>query len=149
MGHFDAELELIESWKGVVDEAVKEAFRKYDFVIIDYLTNKQWFQKGQKSDGKIIKPAYSRITIKIKKKKGDPYDRVTLRDTGKLYRSIELIIGDRAIIAKVGVDYYKKLEEKYGKRILGIQDQFLEEFCENYIIPQIRKNINDTITAFG
>ena len=48
MGHFDAELELIESWKGVVDEAVKEAFRKYDFVIIDYLTNKQWFQKGQR-----------------------------------------------------------------------------------------------------
>ena len=90
-----------------------------------------------------------RATIKIKQKKGDPYDRVTLRDTGKLYRSIEIIIGDRAIIAKVGVDYYKKLEEKYGKRILGIQDQFLEEFCENYIIPQIRKNINDTITAFG
>lgn len=148
MGVFDAEINLIDSWKNVIDDSIKEAFRRYDFVIIDYITNKQWFQKGQKSDGKIIKPAYSRLTVKLKQKKGDPYDRVTLRDTGKLYRSIDVIIGERAVILRINVDYYRKLELKYGKKIIGVQNQFLEEFCENYIIPQIEKNINDSIAAF-
>lgn len=147
MGVFDKEIETIESLRLIIHDSIKEAFRRYDFVILDYLTNKQWFQKGQKSDGKIIKPAYSRITIKIKQAKGDPYDRVTLRDTGKLYKSIDLIAGERALIARITVEYFRKLELKYGKRILGIQDQFLEEFCENYILPQIKKNIDDKFTT--
>lgn len=149
MENFDEELAFLEGLKDTINEAIKEAFRRYDFVIVDIITNKQWFRKGQKSDGKIIKPAYKRLTIKIKQKKGDPYDRVTLRDTGKLYRSIELIIGERAVIAKIGVDYYAKLEKKYGSKIMGVQDNFLEEFCENYILPQIKKNINDTIAKRG
>lgn len=148
MGIFDRERALIESWEDIVLQSVKDAFLKYDFVILDYLTNKQWFQKGQKSDGGIIKPAYSRITVKLKQRKGDPYDRVTLRDTGKLYRSIDVIVGDRAVILRINVDYYRKLELKYGKKILGIQEQFLKEFCENYIMPEIKKNIDDSITAF-
>lgn len=147
MGVFDDEIAFVESWKVIIEDSVKEAFRRYDFVIIDYLTNKQWFQKGQKSDGGIIKPVYTRITIKLKQKKGDPYDRVTLRDTGKLYRSIDLIIGERALIARVTVEYFRRLELKYGKKILGIQDKFIEEFTENYILPQIKKNLDDSITA--
>ncbi len=147
MGHFDEELALIDSWKTIATESVKEAIRRYDFVILDYLTNKQWFQKGQKLDGKIIKPAYSRITVSIKQKKGDPYDRVTLRDTGRLYNSIEIIAGDRAAIARISVPYFEGLQKKYGDKILGIQDIFIVDFAENYVLPLLTKNINDSITA--
>lgn len=148
MGHFDKQIRFIESLEGVILESVKEAFSKYGFVVLDYLTNKQWFQKGEKSDGKKIKPGYKAITIKLKKKKGDPYDRVTLRDTGTLYRSIDLIVGERSLIMQVSVDYYAALEKKYGKRIAGIQKEFLQEFCDNYILPQIEKNINDKFAAY-
>jgi len=88
------------------------------------------------------------LTVKLKQKKGDPYDRVTLRDTGKLYRSIDVLIGERSVILRINVDYYRRLELKYGKKIIGVQNQFLEEFCENYILPQIQKNIDDSIAAF-
>lgn len=147
MGQFDEEIALIESWKLIATESIKEAIRKYDFVIIDYLTNKQWFQKGQKVDGKIIKPAYSRITVSIKKRKGDPYDRVTLRDTGRLYRSIDILAGERSAIARISVPYFAELEKKYGSKILGIQDIFIVDFAENYVLPLLTKNINDSITA--
>lgn len=148
MDDFSEEMALFDTFNEVLMESVKLAFKKYDFVVLDYLTNKQWFQKGEKSDGKKMKPGYKAITIKLKKKKGDPYDRVTLRDTGKLYRSIDLIVGERALIMQVNVDYYRALEKKYGSKIAGIQEKFLEEFCENYIIPEIQKNIYDTIARF-
>lgn len=148
MENFDKEIALIDSWKTIATESVKEAVRRYDFVILDYLTNKQWFQKGQKLDGKIIKPAYSRITVSIKQRKGDPYDRVTLRDTGRLYESIDILAGDRSAIARVSVPYFKKLQEKYGDKILGIQDVFIVDFAENYVLPLLTKNINDSITTY-
>jgi len=148
MGEFDKELALIDSWEIIAKESVKEAVRKFDFVILDYLTNKQWFQKGQKLDGKEIKPAYSRITVSIKQKKGDPYDRVTLRDTGRLYRSIDILAGERSAIARISVPYFADLVKKYGNRILGIQDIFIVDFAENYVLPILTKNINDSITAY-
>lgn len=147
MGNFDEELALIDSWKAIANESVKEAVRKYDFVILDYLTNKQWFQKGQKVDEKIIKPAYSRITVSIKKRKGDPYDRVTLRDSGKLYKSIDILAGERSVLVRILVPYFAKLEKQYGSKILGIQDIFIVDFAENYVLPILTKNINDSITT--
>jgi hypothetical protein len=148
MNDFEEELALIDSWKEIILESVKMAFKKYDFVVLDYLTNKQWFREGEKSDGKKMKPKYKAITIKLKKKKGDPYDRVTLKDTGTLYKSIDLIVGERALLMQVNVDYYAALEKKYGSKIAGIQEKFLQEFCDNYILPLIEKNINDTIARF-
>lgn len=147
MGYFDAEIRLLETIELSIKDIVKDTVRKYDFVILDYIRNKQLFQKGEKYDGKKIKPGYSRITIKIKQKKGDPYDRVTLKDTGKFYNTMQLFLGQSYIYVTINVSYYDKLEKKYGRKIIGLQEQFLEEFAENYIIPELKKRIDDIIAT--
>lgn len=153
MSIFETAKKFVDSLPNIVEESIKEAFTRYDFVVIDYIKNKQLFTKGQDKDGEEIQSrflpkgtAYARLTVKLKQQKGDPYDRVTWRDTGKLYDSMRLSVGDREVSLIITVDYFKKLEFRYGTDVIGVQRQYLEEFTENYILPIITKNINDTIT---
>lgn len=153
MGHFDKELRFLDELPTLVNESIKEAFRQYGFVVLDYITNKQLFQKGEDAQGEKIQSkylekgiAYSSFTVKMKRQSGDPYDRVTWRDKGNLYKNMRLSIGDKEVSLIITVDYFGKLEARYGDDVLGVQRQYLEEFTENYIIPTIKKNINDRIT---
>jgi len=42
-------------------------------------------EAGQTAEGEEIRPFYKPITVKIKKTKGQPTDRVTLKDEGSFY----------------------------------------------------------------
>ena len=53
--------------------------------LIDTLQD-QLFTTGEDGDG-VSLGNYSPITIKIKKRKGQPTDRITLKDTGAFYDS--------------------------------------------------------------
>ena len=54
---------------------------------------------GQKSDGSIIRPAYSPATVRLKIRKGQPDDRVTLKDKGDFYKSIKPMVPEDVLIA--------------------------------------------------
>jgi len=50
--------------------------------------NIQQMMGGRRSDGSNIEPEYTPFTVQIKKAKGQPYDRVTLRDEGDFQRDM-------------------------------------------------------------
>lgn len=89
--------------------------------IEDLQTEQLW--QGIDSEGKPITPAYSPFTVQIKKAKGQPTDRVTLKDEGDFYRGMFLSGGNAGNYAIGSKDQKtKKLQTKYGEEILGLTD---------------------------
>lgn len=77
---------------------------------------------------------YAQSTIKRKKQKGLPWDRVTLYDTGRLYNSLEVYIEGRDVYIQTNVDYFQYLENRYGQDII-----YLHETKHTEFINDIRK----------
>lgn len=92
--------------------------------------NRQQLYAGNTANENEIKPKYKPFTIQIKQEKGQPFDRVTLNDTGDFYNSIFLnpfgseFEFDATDIKKAD------LEEKYGSDILGITPGDLDDAAE-------------------
>lgn len=92
---------------------------------------------GLDSEGQDIGPEYAPLTVAIKKEKGQPTDRVTLRDEGDFYSSVVLNL-DRDRFELVATDpKTPALVEKYGEEILGITEENLEEFRDDYVRPEL------------
>ena len=86
-------------------------------------TNADQMFAGLRSDDTEIEPAYKPFTVAIKKEKGQPTDRVTLKDTGEFHRSIFVKFEGDKIIIDSDNDLRDKLVEKYGATIFGLTKQ--------------------------
>lgn len=130
--------------KDIVYPTVGDAFKLYENVVVDYVINKQLYDKGQDGNKKVLKP-YKPVTIKIKLAKGQPVDRTTLKDTGRMSRNTYLIIRDDEVEMTTSVPYAQELFEKYGEDVFAVQRELLEEFTRKYILPTLKKSIDDEI----
>ena len=63
-----------------IDEVIEKRIQANERFIINL--NAAQMYRGEKADGTEIKPSYAPSTIRYKKKVGQPYNRVTLRDSG-------------------------------------------------------------------
>ena len=100
--------------------------------------NAEQMYKGLRSDGSAITPGYSELTKEIKRAKGQPIDRVTLRDTGAFYKGIYAQV--TGIKIKIGSNDFKelKLERKYSKAngsIFGLSEKFKAEYIRESLQP--------------
>lgn len=90
--------------------------------------NTEQLYMGITSEGKEITPAYAASTIVRKKSKGQPYDRVTLRDTGQFYQKLDAYADNNKIYIDSDVDYSKYLAEKYTDKIFGLSKDNKKQF---------------------
>lgn len=125
---------------------LKDVFTQRADVIKGIQTDVQLFSKGEDSQGLTIHPDYADSTISLKISKGQPTDRVTLKDTGNFYNSIRVIAEQDRLIIETSISYAKFLVDKYGEDILGIQDMEMKEFFLRFIKPEIERNINNIIS---
>lgn len=132
-------LAILKKFEGVsVLDAAKSAIietREYAVAV----QKVQLFQGLESTDLKII-PSYAAKTVAIKKRKGQPTDRVTLKDTGAFYRGIRIdVVGE--LIRIDSVDPKKSdLETKYGKEIFGLGTQARTDYIPKLKIAFV-KNI--------
>lgn len=97
---------------------VERASDRQEDLMIDL--NIAQMQAGKRNDDTRITPEYAPKTIILKKKKGQPYDRVTLRDTGDFHNSLRVKRYPRQkelFAYDVKSEY---LQDKYGDGILGL-----------------------------
>ena len=94
----------------------------------------QLYEHGIDSKGQQLGyPGYSRTTIEIKKKKGQRYDHVTLKDSGRFYNSFRIVVLSDAIEIRVtDLSGNDSLLRRYGEDILGLDD--INKFELNTII---------------
>ena len=122
---------------------IKAAVENNKEVIIDLQTQVQMYQGNTSEDSEIL-PPYAESTKKRKLANQQPIDRVTLKDTGKFYESIEVDVRNDEFEIKSPIQYSIYLVRKYGA-IFGLTPKNLEKFVLDYIVPEIKKNIDELI----
>lgn len=107
--------------------------------IIDMNAQEQLYERGINRLGVKISDyaPYAPLTIEIKKAKGQPTNRVTLRDEGDFESSFYFEVGDTQFEIRASDPKTEELIKKYGRQILGLTDENLEELIWNYIYPEL------------
>jgi len=116
-------------------------------IIIDMNTEDQLYEQGINNLGAEImdyKP-YQEFTISVKLSKGQPTDRVTLRDSGEFHRSFDLEITDKHFKVIATDDKTEQLIKKYGRQILGLTDENLNELIWSYIYDALLEQIKNDL----
>ena len=128
LNDFKRKLDISEIFNFVISTELKE--------LIIELNQDQLYDLGEDSKGNKLwsfSPSmpYSPYTIKIKQAKGQPTDRLTLRDTGAFYKSFTVEVEGASIILDAdGQKQDTNLFSQYGIDILGLNDQNMSIFLE-------------------
>src|SRR5688572_12662928 len=103
----------------------------------------QLFQGIGADDLKII-PSYSAKTKRIKITKGQPIDRVTLRDTGAFYQGIRIdVVGE--VIRTDSIDEKSQdLQGRYGGEIFGMGTNYRQRYIK-VLKPEFIKQIKSKL----
>ena len=107
--------------------------------IVDLNAEEQLFEQGINRLGVSISDyaPYSPVTIAIKEAKGQPTNRVTLRDEGDFESSFFLEVGDKQFEIKASDFKTEELIRKYGRQILGLTDENITILIWQYIYPDL------------
>ena len=108
--------------------------------ILDLNREDQLFDKGINSDGSMLE-AYSPKTVKIKKSKGEVYNRTTLLDEGPFYAGFDLFNknGTLSIFSRDSKSI--ELQDKYGSNIFGLVTDNAKKLNYEIIKPDLDKFI--------
>lgn len=110
--------------------------------VIDDITRKQLFDKGEDGQG-ISLGTYALKTIVIKLEKGQPTNRVTLKDTGAFYRSFKLTT--KGLITADDEKEDVALTERYGEDILVWSDENQDQFIKDILLGDLQNFIRKEI----
>lgn len=125
---------------------ISEIIKEYEPEICDMNSQDQLYEQGKNRVGVEIMDymPYTPKTIEIKKIKGQPTDRVTLRDTGDFHASFRLIV-ERDKFTITADDFKTEgLIRKY-RQILGLTDENASELTHEYIYPDLLKKAREVL----
>jgi hypothetical protein len=113
--------------------------------------DEQLFKRGVDVFGVSMRSQYARgsnvyadYTIAIKNEKNQPTNRVTLRDTGAMYRTFKTkIVGDELMLDVDSIKEGKDLQKTWGQ-FVGL-DEFSKEILINKSKPIVLNYVKSTI----
>lgn len=137
----------LRSFRSSINAYISDAVRDNESRLVSYIADSQLFRHGINGEGvKIMSYApYTALTVKIKKAKGQPYNRVTLRDTQAFHRAMRVVIDSDGFY--VTSDDYKTelLVEKYGPLIFRPTNKNLTLLVRKYIKNELQKKLKEAI----
>lgn len=115
--------------------------------IVDLNAQDQLYEEGINRLGVSIMDyaPYRPLTIAIKEQKGQPTNRVTLRDTGDFESSFYLEVNDKQFEVKASDWKTEALIKKYGRQILGLTDENISSLIWDYIYPDLIEKAREVI----
>lgn len=118
-------------------EFIKEIVEENEAFIVELNSQDQLFEKGITSTGVSIADyaPYSEVTIEIKQQKGQPVNRVTLRDEGDFHASFALKIDNEQFEVVANDWKVKDLTLYYGDEILGLTDDNISVVANEWVYP--------------
>lgn len=111
-----------------INKAMKQSLNIHA-VQIEALNLKQ-LNQGIDALGRPIRPPYTDYTVQKKLEKGQPFDRVTLRDTGDFYESVFIEVFKDSFLLDATDVKTKSLKRKYGETILGLTQENIEQVAK-------------------
>jgi hypothetical protein len=125
--------------------AIEKVIRENEAIIVEMNSEDQLFESGINRDGVSLNSfaPYSAVTIQIKGQKGQPTNRVTLRDEGDFHFSFFIEFRDDGF--KIVADDWKakRLISGYGENILGLTDENFRDLAVSYVAPEIFKLLKE------
>lgn len=97
--------------------------------------NQQQMYSGVRSDETPIFPPYAKLTVEIKTAKGQPTDRVTLKDTGDFYSGMFLRVNGNGLTEDSTDPKSLELQDKYGQKIFGLGGSYKQEYISEFLRP--------------
>lgn len=118
---------------------IKEAIEDNEAFIVDINSEEQLFEKGITSTGVSIADyaPYSPVTVEIKQMKGQPVNRVTLRDEGDFHASFAIKATDEEFEIVANDWKVKDLTLYYGDEILGLTDENILVVAREFVYPAL------------
>lgn len=115
--------------------------------IVDLNAEEQLYEQGINNLGVSISDyaPYSPVTIEIKKAKGQPTNRVTLRDEGDFESSFFLEVGQNQFEIKASDWKTEELVKKYGRQILGLTNENIEKLIWDFIYPDLLSKLKNEL----
>lgn len=153
MGKITEKIKALDAFIEKLDEVVLNIVADHEAKIVEWVTGEQLYTQGVRgSDGVTIMSyaPYAESTVKRKTKKGQPTDRVTLRDTGEFHKKFTVSTDtEKFTISAENTDpalLPKFLAARYGDGIFNLTDENLNTLIETAITPNLLiaiKNIVD------
>lgn len=143
---FADEIAIIEGIPQVIDETIKRTVQENDFVIKEYNISDQLDDQGEDSTGKKIRPGYSNPYKRRRIKRGLQVEYVDTHFSGRFHAQLEIIAEDGQFKITSQLDYAEHVIKRYGIEILGIQQQYLKDFVNNYLLIELKKSIDGQLT---
>lgn len=125
-----------------VESELDKIIQKNDKVFID--ANKEMLYSGIDSSGQSLGD-YAPRTIEYKKKKGQPYDSITLKDEGDYYKGKSIINLNNEWSIKSSDWKQEKLENDFGMGINGLDQKRTSEIIDDILTPQLTKAFQDIL----
>lgn len=118
-----------------------------EYVITDMNSEDQLYEQGVNRLGVNIMDyaPYSPLTIEIKKEKGQPYNRVTLRDEGDFEQSFYVEADRQQFTIKAADWKTEDLIQRYGRQILGLTEENKIILIWAYIYPELKAKTKEYI----
>lgn len=135
----------LRKFRTYLDEYLEDyfAFSGTQELLTGMVANSQLYRRGIEGFGtKIMSYApYAPRTIANKKRKGQPYTRVTLKDTGAFYEGFKVIANSEGFYITSTDEKTDKLVEKYGQSIFRLTAENFSRLIRSHL----RKDLSSFI----
>ena len=120
-------------------EVAEESFTETAETYADF--NAEQMFSGQTAEDTQItlegRKGYRKTTFDIKRSKGQPTDRITLRDTGAFHRGLYARIQGNKILTGSTDSKADEIEERTGKQIFGLNEGNKKTFATGVFLRAI------------
>lgn len=126
---------------------LEDIVRDKEDVIVSAIADDQLYRRGINGKGEKIMDymPYTTTTVRIKKKKGQPTTRVTLRDTGDFHNSMFVVFDAEGFYVTASDDKTPELIEKYGDEIFRLTDKNLTRIIRSHIRKELVKRLKKAV----
>ena len=139
-------IDNLKKYKDSINEYMEDITRSIEDEIKEINVHQQ-YDLGQDRNGDAITPEYAESTIRYKRRKGQPTDRVTLQDTGQYHDTFKIRYEDE------GFELYANdwkagfLDKKYGKEIYGLQDEAAMQLADQVYQPRMIQKLKTILSV--
>jgi hypothetical protein len=130
-------IKKVRAMERSINPTIRKTINSNKKAIRTQITERQWYL-GVDADNEVIEPFYTPFTVELKNLAGQLSDRVTLRDTGALYRSITVKAHKETVSFDTNSPYFDDLQDKYdNNRLLGLNEDYINKFAKEEILPNV------------
>lgn len=139
----------LRKFKDDLPRLLEQAIYEKEQEIVSAIANDQLYRRGITGKGVKIMDyePYAKATISIKRKKGQPTTRVTLRDTGSFHENMFVVVDEEGFYVTSSDEKTEALKARYGDDIFRLTNENLTRLVRSHIKKVIVKQLKQELRA--